>query len=87
MANAKSGVANTDDQIKKMQAIIRSMTTQERHHPSILNGSRKKRVAMGSGTSPQDVNALLSQFKNMQKMMKNMGRLKKFPGFPQGFSS
>ena len=87
MANIESVGSNTDVHIKKMEAIILSMTNQERQNPSILDGSRKKRVAIGSGTSPQDVNALLSQFKQMQKMMKNVGKLKRLPGFPQGFKN
>ncbi len=60
-------------QIRRMVAIIDSMTPQERRRPEIINGSRKRRVANGSGTQIQDVNRLLKQHKQMQKMMKKMG--------------
>ncbi len=66
---------NVDDrQIDRVEAIIRSMTLQERRHPEIINGSRRRRIAAGSGTSVQEVNQLLSQFKQMRKLMKQMGR-------------
>jgi len=61
--------------LKMTEAIINSMTTQERRIPSVLNASRRRRIAMGSGTTVQDVNALIKQFKDMQKMMKQMGML------------
>ncbi len=60
-------------QMKRMVAIIDSMTPQERRRPEIINGSRKRRVAQGSGTQIQDVNRLLKQHKQMQRMMKKMG--------------
>ncbi len=60
-------------QMQRMVAIIDSMTPQERRKPEIINGSRKRRVANGSGTQIQDVNRLLKQHKQMQKMMKKMG--------------
>ncbi len=60
-------------QMKRMVAIIDSMTPLERRKPEIINGSRKRRVATGSGTQIQDVNRLLKQHKQMQKMMKKMG--------------
>jgi len=60
-------------QMKKMVAIIDSMTPQERRKPEVINGSRKRRMAVGSGTQIQDVNRLLKQHKQMQKMMKKMG--------------
>jgi signal recognition particle subunit SRP54 len=60
------------DQMKVTEAIILSMTTEERHHPEIINGSRKRRIARGSGTTPQDVNQLLNQFRDAQKMMKQV---------------
>ncbi len=63
-----------DDQLKQVEAIIYSMTKEERRNPKILNGSRRKRVAAGSGTSVQDVNALLKQFKMMQKMMRQVSQ-------------
>ncbi|RMD49169.1 MAG: signal recognition particle protein [Ignavibacteria bacterium] len=59
-----------DKQLVKVESIIQSMTRQERKNPKILNGSRRKRIARGSGNSIQDVNRLLKQFKEMQKMMK-----------------
>ena len=60
------------DQLKMAEAIILSMTPQERHYPEMINGSRRRRIASGSGTSPQDVNQLLTTFKQSQKMMKQM---------------
>jgi signal recognition particle subunit SRP54 len=72
---AKGRDLNVDDgQINRVEAIIRSMTLQERRHPEIINGSRRRRIASGSGTSVQEVNQLLSQFKQMRKLMKQMGR-------------
>ena len=62
----------SEKQLVKVEAIINSMTSQERHYPDIINGSRKRRIARGSGTSVQDVNQLLSQFRQMQKMMKGL---------------
>lgn len=59
-----------EDDLKHIEAIIRSMTPQERHRPEIIDSSRRRRIAKGSGSTPQDVNALLGQFKQMQKMMK-----------------
>jgi len=63
--------ADVDDKkMKRMEAMISSMTMWERQHPDRINGSRRKRVARGSGTTPADLNQLLAQFKQMQKMMK-----------------
>lgn len=68
--------SNIDDGIlKRQEAIILSMTTQERAKPEVLNASRRKRIAAGSGTSVQDVNRLLKQFQDMQTMMKRMQKL------------
>lgn len=64
-------------EIKRVEAMIRAMTPQERRDPGILNGSRRKRIAMGSGTKVQDVNRLTKQFMEMRKMMKRMKRLEK----------
>lgn len=61
-----------DKQISRQEAIIYSMTSQERHFPAIIRGSRKRRIAAGSGTQVQDVNRLLKQFTQMKKMMKKM---------------
>ncbi|EKE84287.1 signal recognition particle protein [Idiomarina xiamenensis] len=75
------GMGKMTDQIKgqmddkmtlRMEAIINSMTPKERQHPDLIKGSRKRRIAMGSGTQVQDVNKLLKQFLQMQKMMKKM---------------
>ncbi|HIE37786.1 MAG TPA: signal recognition particle protein [Anaerolineales bacterium] len=63
-----------EQQLRRVEAIILSMTPQERRNPRILNASRKRRIARGSGTSVQEVNALLSQFRQMQRMMKRLGR-------------
>ncbi len=62
-----------ESQLKKTEAIIRSMTAGERQNPDLLNGSRKRRIARGSGTSVQDVNQLIRQFREMQKLMKQFG--------------
>jgi len=62
-----------DDQVQRTEAIIRSMTPEERENPSIINGSRRTRIAKGSGTQVQDVNRLVKQFGEMQKMMKQFG--------------
>ncbi len=61
-----------DSQFRRMEAIINSMTMRERVNPQILNGSRKRRITLGSGTQIQDLNRLLKQHKQMQKMMKKM---------------
>jgi signal recognition particle subunit SRP54 len=63
-----------DREIARVEAIIRSMTPEERRDPSIMNGSRRLRVANGSGMTTSDVNQLLKQFKEMQKMMRLLGR-------------
>jgi signal recognition particle subunit SRP54 len=63
-----------DREIGRVEAIIRSMTPDERRDPSLMNGSRRLRVANGSGTSTADVNQLLKQFKEMQKMMRLIGK-------------
>jgi signal recognition particle subunit SRP54 len=64
---------DTDRQFKRMEAIILSMTPEERRKPRIINSSRRKRIARGSGTTVQEVNALLKQFRQMQRMMKQLG--------------
>lgn len=61
-----------DRDLKRVEAIIRSMTPDERRNPKIIGGSRKRRIASGSGTTPQDVNRLLKQFADAQKMMKTL---------------
>ncbi len=70
-----------DRQMGRVEAILSSMTPKERRNPKILNGSRRKRIALGSGTSPQHVNQVLNQFEQMKKMMKQMSSLnQKFKG-------
>jgi signal recognition particle subunit SRP54 len=64
-----------DDAFQHIEAIILSMTPQERRNPDVLNGSRRRRIAQGSGTKVSDVNQLLKQFREMKKMMKTMSRL------------
>ena len=61
-----------DDAFKGIEAIIHSMTPDERSTPSMINASRKKRIAKGSGTNVQEVNQLMKQFNQMSKMMKMM---------------
>ncbi len=63
-----------DRDMRRLEAIINSMTPHERRFPQVIKGSRKKRIAAGSGTQIQDVNRLLKQFTQMQKMMKKMGK-------------
>ncbi len=62
------------DELKRVEAMIRSMTPQERRSPAIINGSRRRRIALGSGVKPQDVNRLLNQFGQAQKVMRQMAR-------------
>jgi len=76
-----------EKQFKRVEAIIQSMTPYERHNPEIIGTSRKRRIARGSGTNTADVNKLLNQFRDMQKMMKMFSRGKPprgFPGLPFG---
>jgi len=65
---------DTNEQLKHVEAMILSMTPEERSNPRIIKGSRKKRIASGSGTSVQEVNMLLKQFRQMQRMMKQLGQ-------------
>jgi signal recognition particle subunit SRP54 len=62
----------TDDQVKRIESIIQSMTPGERHDPRVINASRKRRIARGSGRTVQEVNQLLREFRSMQRMMKQM---------------
>ena len=61
-----------EEQLKKAEAIINSMTVKERRQPTILNASRRRRIAKGSGTDVQDVNRIMKQFREAQKMFKMM---------------
>jgi signal recognition particle subunit SRP54 len=73
---AMKGMQVDDNAFGQVEAIINSMTLEERRRPQVLNGSRRKRIARGSGTTIQDVNRLVKQFQQMQKMMKQMSRTK-----------
>ena len=73
---AMKGMQVDDNAFGQVEAIISSMTLEERRRPQVLNGSRRKRIAHGSGTTIQDVNRLVKQFQQMQKMMKQMSRNK-----------
>jgi len=73
MPKELKGAEIGDDQLKPVEAIIRSMTLLERRKPEVINGSRRTRIANGSGTTVGDVNRLVKQFSEMQKMMKKMG--------------
>ncbi|MDP9024545.1 MAG: signal recognition particle protein, partial [Candidatus Eremiobacteraeota bacterium] len=75
-----------ESDLKRLEAIICSMTRAERRSPSILNGSRRKRIAIGSGSQVSDVNKLIKNFEGAQKMMKQMGGMKggKRPRLPAG---
>ena len=81
-----------DRELRRQIAIINSMTPRERRHPGIIDGSRRRRIAGGSGVQVQDVNRLLKQFQEMQRMVKSMkgGRLRALMGafkggLPPGF--
>jgi signal recognition particle subunit SRP54 len=77
MGNLKELAANRekvdDKQLGRVEAIINSMTPKERRNHQLLNGSRRKRIAKGSGTSVEEINRLLKQFVQMQKMLKQLG--------------
>ncbi|WKN31717.1 signal recognition particle protein [Porifericola rhodea] len=75
MNKALKNIDIDDNSFKPIEAIIRSMTPEERGTPNLINGSRKKRIATGSGTSVQEVNNLLKQFEEMRKMMKKMNKM------------
>lgn len=75
MGKALKGIDVDDDSFKPIEAIIRSMTLDERESPELINGSRRKRIADGSGTSVQQVNNLLKQFNDMKKLMKTMNKM------------
>jgi len=95
MSNMK-GFSVDEKRIKRVEAIVLSMTNQERVRPDVLNARRRQRIARGSGTSVTEVNDLIQQFAQMKKLMKNAGKLKKmmmaqpnlagrarFPGMPR----
>ncbi|MFO7608094.1 MAG: hypothetical protein R6X35_02675 [Candidatus Krumholzibacteriia bacterium] len=66
------GVCLDDGQLARVEAIINSMTRDERRRPDIINGSRRKRIARGSGTNVSQVNKLLKQYRDMKRMMKQI---------------
>src|SRR6185369_17645037 len=76
MGNLK-GFSVDENQMKRTEAIVLSMTREERTKPNILNARRRQRIARGSGSTVTDVNELLNRFGQMKKMMKNMGQMKK----------
>jgi signal recognition particle subunit SRP54 len=81
LGNQLKGIDVDDKELARVEAIVLSMTPQERRMPHLIDGSRRKRIAAGSGTDIQQVNKLLSARKQMQKMMKQMGK-GKMPGLP-----
>lgn len=92
-ANKIKGMNNLqidEKQISHVEAIIQSMTANEKTHPEIINANRRKRIAKGSGTSIQEVNRLLKQFEDMKRMMKQMTNMqqkgKKKGGFKMPFN-
>ena len=87
MKEAKQAGESVDEQqFKRIEAIIQSMTPDERRRPEILGGSRKTRIASGSGTSPAEINQLLNQFRQMQTMMRQLskGGMPGMGGMPRG---
>jgi signal recognition particle subunit SRP54 len=90
MGEMKAQLDQVDDrELDRVAAIIQSMTPDERHDPKILNGSRRTRIAKGSGSTVSDVNGLVERFTQAQKMMKQMGKGGGMPGMPgmPGFGS
>ena len=75
----------SDDATKSVEAIIQSMTPYERRHPESISSSRRRRIARGSGSTTAEVNQLLSQFKEMRRMMEQMGSMSKKGRMPKGF--
>ena len=67
--------ALAEKELKRVEAIINSMTLQERRNPAVLNGSRRRRIAQGSGTTVTDVNRLMKQFLEMKKMMQRVSKM------------
>ncbi len=82
-SKALKGLKVDDSAMVKIEAVINSMTLEERQHPHLIDGSRRRRIARGSGSSIQDVNSLLKQFFTMQKMIKNLTK-GKIKGIPKG---
>ena len=80
VGKAMKDVDIDDNAFKSVEAIILSMTPQEREEPTLINGSRRKRIADGSGTTIQDVNKLLKQFEETRKVMRMMSNPSKMAG-------
>jgi signal recognition particle subunit SRP54 len=74
----------SDDDYKRIEAIIRSMTTEERRRPNVIDGRRRRRIAAGSGTSREEVSQLLRQFDEMRKMMSQFGSMSRHGRMPKG---
>jgi signal recognition particle subunit SRP54 len=74
LAHAARGQAIDDRLLRRVEGIINSMTPEERANPAIIKASRKRRIAAGAGVQVQEVNRLLKQFEDMQKMMKSLRR-------------
>ncbi|MBO1751564.1 signal recognition particle protein [Actinotalea sp. BY-33] len=88
MGQMREAIENFDErEVDRIEAIVRSMTPAERRSPKIINGSRRARIARGSGTTATDVNQLLERFAGAQKMMKQMARGGGVPGMPPGMGS
>jgi len=87
MGKAMRGIDMDDDAFKGIEAIIGSMTLKERQNPHIINGSRRQRIAKGSGVTVSEVNKLLKQFGETRKMMKMMGDKKKMAGLMRGLQN
>jgi signal recognition particle subunit SRP54 len=85
MGKVAIGGDEIDSQLPRIEAIIRSMTAEERNNPAVINGSRRRRIAGGSGTSVQEINKLLKQFDQVRKMMKSLsgGKGMRMPGMPK----
>ena len=75
---------DAERQLRMTEAIIGSMTSQERRHPDVLNASRRRRIARGSGTDVQDVNRILKQFREAQRLMKTLQKTGGRRGLPPG---
>jgi signal recognition particle subunit SRP54 len=77
----------SEDTFKPIEAIISSMTPEERQNPDLLNGSRRRRIAKGSGTSVREINELIKQFEQMKKMMKTMSKMGKMGRAMEGLKN
>ena len=71
----KADLGQAEKELKRVEAIINSMTLQERRNPAILNGSRRRRIAQGSGTTVTEINRLIKQFLEMKKMMQRFNKM------------